>query len=452
MTMFLGILSTILNVIAMIFVVVVAVISIYCLVIELYSVFLSLFGYKKAEKDYEAHDPEARFLILVAAHNEEQVIGSTLENLLKIDYPEHLYDLVVVNDNSTDRTGEICDQYGVRHVDTIEGLYEREGVGKSAGLQYALRHLGFDKLPEKYDLLLVLDADNHIDPFLLTEVNSQWIHEGKPTAIQAYLDSKNSESTIATGYAASYYITNRFFQLSKKRLGFNNAIGGTGFSVRMDWLIETGGFCYKSLVEDLEMSIEIFKSGGRVSWNHFARVYDEKPDELGVSIKQRIRWCQGHWYVAFTNGWTLLKGFVKSGFNFRWLDQFLYLFSMGKALLLVVLAISVVTSISVEIAQTQGIPMEGLGELAVSLVHWLVPVNIIRFFTMGYSFAFVPIYATYVDGSHKINPFKIIFSVFFIGITYIYTQIVGLFKWRNQSTWVKTPHKHTKSIEAPTES
>lgn len=28
----------------------------------------------------------------------------------------------------------------------------------------------------------------------------------------------------------------------------------------MDWLINTGGFCYKSLVEDLEMSIEIFKS------------------------------------------------------------------------------------------------------------------------------------------------------------------------------------------------
>ncbi|MEI3235744.1 MAG: hypothetical protein V8S33_15875 [Intestinibacter bartlettii] len=52
---------------------------------------------------------------------------------------------------------------------------------------------------------------------------------------------------------------NRFFQLSKKRLGLNNAIGGTGFAVRMDWLINTGGFCYKSLVEDLEMSIEIFK-------------------------------------------------------------------------------------------------------------------------------------------------------------------------------------------------
>ncbi|MGL4910928.1 MAG: glycosyltransferase family 2 protein, partial [Romboutsia sp.] len=398
--------------------VIVGILSVYCFGLEMYSLFLSLFGYKKLEKYYKDHDPEAKFLVLVAAHNEEDVIGSTLDNLKKIDYPEHLYDLYVVNDNSSDRTGEICDECNVKHIDTIEKKHKKEGVGKSAGLQYALRELGFDKLKKNYDMLLVLDADNHVDSNILKEVNSQWIDEGKPEAIQTYLDSKNAESTIATGYATAYNITNRFFQLSKKRLGLNNAIGGTGFAVRMDWLINTGGFSYKSLVEDLEMSIEIFKSGGRVSWNHFTRIYDEKPDTLKVSIKQRIRWCQGHWYVAFTNGGALLKGFVKSKFDLRYLDQLLYLFNMGKSVQLLVLAASFLLSIIVSntvLFQTQG------SSLITIIMTLIVPTNFLRLLLAVYSYIWLPLYANKVDGTHRTNPVKLVWGVFVVGFTYLYT-------------------------------
>ena len=212
----------------------VGIMSVYCFVIETYSVFLSIFGYKKLEKYYTESSPEAKFLILVAAHNEEDVIESTLENLEKIDYPKELFDLYVVNDNSTDRTGELCDKRGAMHIDTIEKKFQREGVGKSAGLQYALRALGFEKLKEKYDMLLILD--NHVDSNILREINSQWLYEGKPEAIQTYLDSKNAQSIISVGYAISYNIMNRFFQLSKKRLGLNNAIGGTGFN-KYRWIL-----------------------------------------------------------------------------------------------------------------------------------------------------------------------------------------------------------------------
>lgn len=419
--------------------IVIGILSIYSFILEIYSIFLSVFGYKKLEKYYKESNPEAKFLILVAAHNEEDVIESTLENLQKIDYPKELFDLYVVNDNSIDRTGELCDKCGVMHIDTIEKKFQREGVGKSAGLQYALRALGFEKLKEKYDMLLVLDADNHVDSNILKEINSQWLYEGKPEAIQTYLDSKNTKSLIATGYATSYNITNRFFQLSKKRLGLNNAIGGTGFAVRVDWLINTGGFCYKSLVEDLEMSIEIFKSGGQVSWNHFTRIYDEKPDTLKISIKQRIRWCQGHWYVAFTNSIELIKGFFKSKYNFRYIDQLLYLFNMGKSVQLLILMISFMFSGIIVILGLIDAPRFSLTSV---LLNWIIPTNSIRVFLAMYLYIWLPLYANKIDGTHKTNPIKLVLGVFVVWITCIYTQIVGLMKWRNQSTWVKTPHKH----------
>lgn len=427
---------------------VIGILSTYCLFIELYSVFLSFFGYKKLTKYYKKYKPEAKFLILVAAHNEEDVIESTINNLNKISYPKELYDIYIVNDNSTDKTGEICDRCNMNHIDTIEKKFAKEGVGKSAGLQYALRYLGFEKLKNKYDLLLILDADNHVDSNILQEVNSQWIDEGKPTAIQAYLDSKNTESSIAVGYATAYNVTNRFFQLSKNRLGFNNAIGGTGFSVRMDWLIETGGFCYKSLVEDLEMSIEIFKSGGRVSWNHFVRIYDEKPDNLKISLRQRVRWCQGHWYVAFTNFSSLTKMFFKEKLSIKCLDQIIYLFNMGKALQLVVLFGSVIAlTLLLLVTKNASATSEYLNlSTAVNfLVNWLVPTNTLRIILASYSYIWLPVYAHRIDGTHESHPVKTVLSTFYVGITYIYAQILGLLKCRNQSVWVKTPHKHKAS-------
>ncbi len=218
-----------------------------------------------------------------------------------------MYDIYVVNDNSTDRTGAICEEKGMKYVNTSEQLFPREGVGKPAGLQYALRHLGFDKLTEKYDCLMILDADNHVDSNVLQELNSQYIAKDKPEAIQIYLDSKNSATNLSLGYAMSYYLTNRFFQLAKYRLGLPNAIGGTGFIVKMEYLMKHGGFRFDSLTEDLELEMEIVKDNGRVLWNHFVRVYDEKPDNFKISIKQRTRWSQGHWYVAFTNFKPMVK-------------------------------------------------------------------------------------------------------------------------------------------------
>src|SRR5699024_12310990 len=80
---------------------------------------------------------------------------------------------------------------------------------------------------------------------------------------------------------------------SRYRLKLTNSIGGTGFVVRSDYLIDSGGFNYNSLTEDLEMEIEITKNNGRILWNDFAAVYDETPETLKISMKQRHSWAKG---------------------------------------------------------------------------------------------------------------------------------------------------------------
>lgn len=417
--------------------------SIYMLFQNLYSVFISFFGYGKAVKDYFIQDDKTRFLILIAAHNEEAVIADTIENIRKINYNPDLFDIYVVNDNSTDNTKKICDDINIPHIDTDENLFEREGVGKPAGIQYALRALGFEKLIDKYDLIMVLDADNYVDSNILKDLNSQWQQKGKPEAIQSYLDSKNTTSLLANGYATAYWMTNRFFQLARYRIGLDNAIGGTGFVVRVDWLLNNNGFSYKSLTEDLEMEIEIVKSNGKILWNHFVRIYDEKPDSLRVSIRQRTRWAQGHWYVAFSNFFPLIKRIIFSKSRFRYFDQLLYLFGMGRGLQLLFLLISIVFIFVYFIVNKFSI-FTGITIILHTLINFLIPTTIFNLVISVYAYIFLTIYALKKDGNTN-NIFKSILSVIYVGTTYIYTQMIGLLKCKKQNVWVKTPHKHIKN-------
>lgn len=416
------------------------ILGLYCTFVSIYNLIIGLRGFGKAKRDYEIIPDKSKICILVACHNEEDVIASTVENLREIDYDKNLFDIVVVNDNSTDNTENELKRIGVNYINTNEGLFPREGVGKPGGLQYALRALGFEKVKENYDLVMVLDADNHVSPNILRELNSQWIGKGKPNAIQSYLDSKNFDKVLSFGYANAYVVSNRFFQLAKYRWGLPVALGGTGFVVSTDYLIESGGFNYKSLTEDLEMEIEIVNRGGKVLWNHFARIYDEKPDDIRISMKQRTRWMQGHWYVAFTNLVPLLKNFIKEK-RWSYLDQVIYLFGGAKTVQLVVMITGFLLASGVMFLFNN---VSGAQETILKLAEMLMTVSVVYFISFIYQMMIIPYYAYKHDSRIKFNFFKMLISSFYYAVTFMMCQMVGLFKWKHQHTWVKTDHKVNK--------
>ena len=46
-----------------------------------YQIVVGLFGFKKSTKDYADHDPEARFLVLIPAHNEEKYVERCIKSI-----------------------------------------------------------------------------------------------------------------------------------------------------------------------------------------------------------------------------------------------------------------------------------------------------------------------------------------------------------------------------------
>jgi len=254
--------------------------------IFLYHFVISIFGWvKRKEADAEKYAPKNRFALLIAAHNEEMVIGNIVRNLKKLDYPSDLYDIYVIADNCTDGTAGIARENGA----IVYERFDNKKRGKGYALQWMFRKLF--AMEKSYDAVCVFDADNLVSPNFLKEMNKHLCmgHE----VIQGYLDSKNPlDSLISGSYSITYWLNNRLFQLPRYYLGLSCAIGGTGFTVSTKVLKEIG-WDATCLTEDLEFTIKLVLSGKKTYWSHMAVVYDEKPITLAQSWRQRKRWMQG---------------------------------------------------------------------------------------------------------------------------------------------------------------
>lgn len=415
-----------------------------------YHLYLSLFGFRvKGGRTYARQNPEARFLILVPAHNEEAVIADMVQNLRALSYPSALYDFFIIADNCTDNTAAIARSLGVKVIEN-----QKEGPDAPTGKPIALRK-ALESLPdyaERYDLLMIFDADNLMDANILCEVNSQWISEDKPEIIQCYLGSKNREGLVALFYHVNYTITNRFMNLSKYRLGLNASVGGTGFAIRTDYLKARGGWTSMSLTEDFEMQVNVTLGGGRILWNHNVRIYDEKPTNLVASFRQRLRWAQGHWFVTFRNTCKLARAWSSGKISFaEALSILTYMYSMVAPAMMLVYLLSWLLQLlepliyggamTTALYAAQAGMRAGMARIDLWPYLWTIaPAALV----IGYSLAVLYWWSERVDNHRKMRlrdlPY-ILFSDLVNLINVSAAQTVGIFKCRRQSKWVKTTHK-----------
>eukprot|EP01122_Echinamoeba_exundans_P003091 TRINITY_DN13247_c0_g1_i1.p1 TRINITY_DN13247_c0_g1~~TRINITY_DN13247_c0_g1_i1.p1 ORF type:complete len:414 (+),score=51.82 TRINITY_DN13247_c0_g1_i1:386-1627(+) len=257
--------------------------------VGVYQFVFSLFGLIKRKKK-QHFEPNKSFAVLVAAHNEEQVVGALMENLKQLNYPKDLYDVFVICDNCTDRTAEIVRAHGMNAcVRTNQNLR-----GKGYAIEWMLKELW--AMPRQYDAVVMFDADNLADPNFLIEMNNDLSSGAR--VIQGYIDTKNPEdSWITASYGVSYWYINRLWQLSRSNLNMANFLGGTGMCFETNLLKEMG-WGATSLVEDLEFTMRSVMRGVYPKFNYDAKVFDEKPLTFKASARQRLRWMQGHFTVA----------------------------------------------------------------------------------------------------------------------------------------------------------
>ncbi|UUZ83214.1 glycosyltransferase family 2 protein [Paenibacillus sp. P26] len=281
-------------------------IQIVLALIGAYQLVLTFFGWYRRKNKAE-HAPQKTFAVLVAAHNEEQVVGALIENLKNLDYPKELYDIFVICDNCTDQTAQIAREHGVNAMERHNAKLR----GKGYAIEWMLKELW--KMPRQYDAVVMFDADNLVSTDYLKHMNNDLCNGSK--VIQAYLDTKNPhDSWITAAYAITYWYCNRLWQSPRTNLGLANYLGGTGMCFESNLLKEIG-WGATSLVEDLEFTMRGVQRGVNPTFNYDAKVFDEKPLTFKASARQRLRWMQGHFDVARRYFFPLFWQGIKEG---RW--------------------------------------------------------------------------------------------------------------------------------------
>jgi len=253
-------------------------------ILLIYQVIVGIFALKKAEK-VPAGDHFHRFALIIAARNEEAVIGNLIDSLMNQDYPREAFDVFVIADNCTDHTGEVAAAHGAR----VYCRQNRIEVGKGYALGWFFKQF----LPEyerRYDAIGIFDADNLADKQFLSEMNAQ-LCAGQ-VAVMGYRDSKNPfDSWVTASTSISFWLVSRFYNQPRVRMGLSVLAGGTGYVFLTSLIAE--GWRTKTISEDLEFSLQLITGGKRVGYTPYARFYDEQPTTMALSMRQRRRWAVG---------------------------------------------------------------------------------------------------------------------------------------------------------------
>jgi cellulose synthase/poly-beta-1,6-N-acetylglucosamine synthase-like glycosyltransferase len=227
----------------------------------------------------------ARIIVLIPSFRDDHIIVQTASSALQHNYKADHFDIMVIADSLQPNTVLQLRSMGV----TVLEL--------SAQMKAKSVHLALESLPkDKYDLVMLLDADNIMKADCLKLVNNYF--QAGYQAMQCHRTAKNENSSIALLDAISEEINNHLFRLGQQSLGFSAAPSGSGMAFETNLLQSI--FSWKPILdnpgEDREIDMQLLKKGIRMHYIPDAWVLDEKVASQDVFEKQRVRWMEAQWY------------------------------------------------------------------------------------------------------------------------------------------------------------
>ncbi|MCL4233915.1 MAG: glycosyltransferase [Deltaproteobacteria bacterium] len=257
--------------------------------------------------------------ILIPAHNEEIVIERTVQAMLALNYPKERLEIIVVNDGSKDRTGEVVADIAARHREVkLVNVPEGEGgKGKSRTLNVGLEHaMG--------DVIAVYDADNRPEPDSLRYLVANLVEDPKLGAVLGKVRTINRDRNSLTRFINLEFISFQWLMQGGRYKLFNLAtLPGTNYVIWRKVLDKAGRFDEEAIAEDAELSIRLYEMGYRIKFIPYAVTWEQEPEDVKTFVRQRTRWVQGMTYIV--------RKFLKVAFqmkNRRIMFDLFYMFSL----------------------------------------------------------------------------------------------------------------------------
>jgi cellulose synthase/poly-beta-1,6-N-acetylglucosamine synthase-like glycosyltransferase len=287
------------------------VLSILLTIQSVYTLYIMLYtwdrpeAYQRAKAPERFLPPQKSFTVMLPARHEEDVIQSTIERVIRANYPLSLLEVVVIC--SIDDTGTIAKaqqkiaQLHRQGVDNVRVVaFKNKPINKPHGLNVGLR-------TTRNEIVTIFDAEDDIHPDIFNVVNTVMLEEYVPV-LQCGVQLMNYQSR----WYSALNVLEYFFWFKSRlhyhaHLGMTPLGGNTVFFTRQV-LQRVGGWDEHDLTEDADIGIRISLLGEpiRVVYDDRYVTREETPPTLGQFIKQRTRWSQGFLQTLLKGEWKQL--------------------------------------------------------------------------------------------------------------------------------------------------
>lgn len=227
--------------------------------------------------------------VVVAARNEEKHLAACLESVVNQTYPNSQYEIIIVNDNSTDGTGQICTEFATTYPNVSTFVASEDPLlrGKTNALSQAIDRA-------RGEVILITDADCTVPRTWVEYTARRYEHHvGLVCGITLQKASNAFEGMQALDWA---YLLG----IAAAAVALRNPLStiGNNLSFRRKAYEEVGGYrkIKFSVTEDFMLFQSIVQTG---KWEY---LYTINPNVLVISqpcggfkelIRQKHRWGKG---------------------------------------------------------------------------------------------------------------------------------------------------------------
>ena len=225
--------------------------------------------------------------IIVPAYNEEVNAVSSIENLLKADYPR--FEIIFIDDGSKDDTFNKV-QYAFNGNSNVR-VFRKPNGGKASALNFGIQQ-------SSAEFVICIDADTKLLSDAVSRLMSHFgdvlYHDGKKVGAVAGNVKVGNTVNLLTRWQSIEYISSQNFD--RKAFAYVNAItvvpGAIG-AFRKSAIEEAGGFTTDTLAEDCDLTIRMLRCNYIIENENNAIAMTEAPETVKMFIKQRFRWSFG---------------------------------------------------------------------------------------------------------------------------------------------------------------
>lgn len=236
----------------------------------------------RREADYAGDSHAPMVSVLIPCFNEAKQLSESIPYLLALNYPD--YELLFINDGSSDETGKIIDEWASREP-KIRALHQ-ENTGKASALNYALQHA-------RGSHVVCIDGDAILDPYAVDYIVQTLEEDSSLGGVTGNPRVRNRSTVLGRMQVAEFSAIIGLIKRSQSILGTLFTVSGVICAFRQSVLKQVGGWRTNMVTEDIDISWRVQLAGFNIAYEPRALCWVLMPETIFGLLKQRLRWAQG---------------------------------------------------------------------------------------------------------------------------------------------------------------